>query len=425
MKVKVKRIEGLIEMILAILLILSCNSVFLHSININFRIRECITVIILVLSLVLSLGLKVDKKTFNKLVVFFGIYYIYFFIFLLVWRFYSAKQKFILNFLIFIPIMTYCFFCYHRRNNSYKLLYKISDIVLVITIISLFFWCTASLLGVIKPTGKMEIFWGKQRVISNYFNIYFETQTIDFLGFNGIRNTGIFCEGAMFSLVLIVGLIIESFLKENINVKRCSIFFLGIISTFSTTGIIAALAIIALRVLFFKSNYNINESIYKVVKFLVIIFMIIFMGYLGYKVLSQKQSSTSYSIRIDDYIAGYKAWSESPILGNGYGSIESIRVYMSSWRSYNTGFSNGIMAILAQSGISLLIVYILPIVFYFLESAKNKKWNILCVYIIILSLFMTTFWQDTNMLLLFVSLGYSFIFINKEAKNIYYIGDRK
>lgn len=416
MKLKVRKIEGLIENVLAILLILSCNSVFLHSMNTNFRIKELIVITSFILSVVISLGLKIDKKTFNKLIIFFSIYFIYFFIFLLVWRFYSARQKFVLNFIIFMPIMIYCFFCYNRRDNSYKLLYKISDIAFIINIISLVFWISASLLKIIKSTGKMTIFWGKERVISSYFNIYFETQTIDFLGFSGVRNTSIFCEGAMFSLILIVALTIEVFLKRKINIKRCVIFFIGIISTLSTTGIISALAIIVFRVLLFKNNSNISKILYKIIKILFIILVAIVVLYFGYNILVQKQSSTSYSIRLDDYIAGYKSWINSPIIGNGYGSIDSIRIYMSSWRSYNTGFSNGIMAVLAQSGISLAIVYIFPIFLCISQAIRSRNWNMTFVYIIILELFMTTFWQDTNMLLLFVSLGYSLIFIKNGRK---------
>ena len=72
MKLKVRKIEGLIENVLAILLILSCNSVFLHSMNTNFRIKELIVITSFILSVVISLGLKIDKKTFNKLIIFFS-----------------------------------------------------------------------------------------------------------------------------------------------------------------------------------------------------------------------------------------------------------------------------------------------------------------------------------------------------------------
>lgn len=410
MKFQVRRLEILIEYILALLLVLSCNSVFLHSINDNYHILDLIIVFSIILSGVLSFRLKINKKTFNKIGMFFSVYYIYIFTFLLIWSFHSGRRKFILNFVIFVPIMTYCYFCYNKRMNSYSLLYKISDIVLLLTWVSLVLWISASLLNIIKPTGYMNIFWGKEVTIPSYFNLYFETQTINFFGFSGIRNTGVFCEGTMYSIVLVISLAIEFFLREKVNKRRCLLFIIGVISTISTTGVISVLIIISLKMFLIKNKNRTNENrLYNIIRFILIIFAIVGFIYIGYQILYEKQSSSSYSIRLDDYIAGYKAWIKSPIVGNGYGSIDSIRAYMSSWRSYNTGFSNGIMIVLAQSGIALLLIYILPGIFYLSESIRIKKMNLLCIFIIILELFITSFWQDTNLLLLFISFGLSLI----------------
>ena len=66
MKFQVRRLEILIEYILALLLVLSCNSVFLHSINDNYHILDLIIVFSIILSGVLSFRLKINKKTFKK-----------------------------------------------------------------------------------------------------------------------------------------------------------------------------------------------------------------------------------------------------------------------------------------------------------------------------------------------------------------------
>ncbi|MBN1040020.1 hypothetical protein DVW12_15055 [Clostridium botulinum] len=404
--------QTLVEYIVALLIILSCNSVFLYSIDKNYYIPQLIIIFTVILSCILSFNLKINKKAFINLVIVTIIYITYTFSFTLINSFHTSKSNFIIRFIIFIPLMIYCFFIYQQKNNTYKIFYRISDVVLILTIISLFFWIFSSLINQIRPTGYTYIYWGSAHNITNYYNVYFETQDIKFLNFEFIRNSGIFCEAPMYSLCLVITLTIELFLKVKVNLKTCLLILSGIITTFSTTGFISAIIIIIAKIFILK-NKKLNS--YKFIRVIKPIFMLSFIILSIYSIvllLNIKQETNSYSIRLDDFVIGYKSWIEAPILGNGYGSIDSIKKYMDTWIRSNTGFSNGIMAVLSQGGLMLTLLYISPFIYILKKSFKFNKWNIFWTLAIVLELFITTFWQDTFLLFIFIAFGYSLFIYN-------------
>ena len=78
--------------------------------------------------------------------------------------------------------------------------------------------------------------WVNGSVTSSYFNLYFETQGINFLGIHFIRNSGIYAEGPMWNLMLSLALMVQALLLSK-NTKREIILVLTIFTVASTTGI--------------------------------------------------------------------------------------------------------------------------------------------------------------------------------------------
>lgn len=278
--------------------------------------------------------------------------------------YYSIEDSLRFAALTFI-LLLYHFVCGDGNLGFYK---KLSDIMLGIAIISLFFWVFGTVLGVIRPSGTIYTTWtswsisgqGRLKAVRNYYNIYFEAQswgTDKALGIitnlNIIRNTGVFTETPMYSFLLVLSLCIEIFLKKKKDKNRIVVFLITIITTISTTGYV--LSIIALF-----ADYLLNSergNIRKTIKIMIIPIVLIATILAVSQIVESKLSTTSATTRIDDFVAGFEAFKDSPIFGNGMGNTYSYQQYMSSFRANNAGLSNSITQILAFGGLVLIIPY--------------------------------------------------------------------
>lgn len=128
----------------------------------------------------------------------------------------------------------------------------------------------------------------------------------------------------------------------------------------------------------------------KILMVICLIILVFTIGRFINNMLEIKSSTTSYSDRIDDYVAGYKAWMENPLIGNGYGNNEVIKKYMSSFRKNNIGFSNSIFRVLAQGGVYLFSLYIIPCFICLFRGIKQRN-KIQCLLsFLFIFLFITT-----------------------------------
>ena len=87
-------------------------------------------------------------------------------------------QKYIKWYLLLLPLLLVLFTGMLRetKNVYNRLLIKYSNIVLVISLVSLFFWSFGSVLEMISPNGLIPTKWGEERFLPTYYGIYFETQ---------------------------------------------------------------------------------------------------------------------------------------------------------------------------------------------------------------------------------------------------------
>ena len=188
----------------------------------------------------------------------------------------------------------------------------------------------------------------------------------------------------MCSLHFSIALLIELFLKKEYKISKCIILAVGIISTFSSTGLI--LLVLALTIKYILISPKMK--IFKLIKIITIPIIIVIAILASEYILMDKLSSLSGSTRLDDFRAGWKAWSNSLLFGNGYNA--SLVKYMSSFRLNNTGFSNSPMLILAYGGIYMLSPYIYCIIFGFWNNLKQKKYFYVCFVAFFVYLFTAT-----------------------------------
>lgn len=375
LKIKIKGFN-ILTSILALFLILNCQSVYQRASDYNFHIYEACFILTIIYSCYsfLHWGLTNNKIGYVFLVSF--IYYFLIFLVLLCSVDFDNYAGYLSRFLVFPFYLI--FFATNAPQKKKFLIFKSfvnwSSLIGWITFIC---W-VLSTIGILKPSGFFKVNWGEEVNYSNYYGIYFSSpyQYIDWFG--GIkRNIGIFTEGPMFMLVLTFALLFTMLIEREYKFKRKAILgiILALLSTASITGYIVLILFIGKKIIDRHSNYR-NKIITTMFG---VIIAIVAVSWL----FEMKSNTASFLIRIDDYLTGLKVWELSPLIGSGYENLMILQQYMSSFRSSNVGYSNTFFSVLAYGGIVFAIPYIAPVVRGVNKASKFKDMNLIifcCIY---------------------------------------------
>lgn len=169
-----------------------------------------------------------------------------------------------------------------------------------------------------------------------YFRVSAETYNLGLTFVNLhpelIRNMGIFWEPGAYQTYLVFAILIEVFLMKT-NKIAIFVFFLALLTTWSTTGIINGLILVLILVI-----YNSQGSKMKSAK-IVIVLTILLISIVGFYSIMPSQiqyaaigkismylngssNSISASVRFDSIIFPLRAFLTSPILGVGYVALK-------------------------------------------------------------------------------------------------------
>lgn len=398
------KLYNILEFLLAFFMILECKSVYMYSTSFSINLQYIFLVILLLNIVVRHYRVKkikkIDIRDFFAIVAYFVIFGI-----LNVEKTNALQYAMIASAFIGLNILN------KTNETKYSVLKKISQIMTGIAIISLFMYFCGYALEIIKPTGTVNLSWGGQHQIKSYFNIFFLAQKGRIFGKATVqRNTGVFVEAPMYSLLLTIALAIELFLKkEKINLKKVIVICITIVTTISSTGIVVMLVEIALKFLYNKESRKTNNW----AKIILLPVMIAIVVSVASNLLETKSTTDSYTARADDYVSTLKSFIAKPILGHGFGNTQAIVQYMSSKRLENVGRSNSLQVIISEGGLYLFFIYVLGFLESVKYSLKTKKKNILAFSLVILILFITTNFAYNYILLNFVSIA-----INKNEKGL-------
>ncbi len=371
-----QKIADFFEYVVILFFILDTNTVYSTTVDVDFHIPEIAAVLFILCVALRLFSTKIKESTFKQ---FFSFILIYYAMTLLVFIMSVSEkyvQGYVARFLILFPILILYFYYYAENGKIFSPICKYVNIMTVLAAISVFFWVFASQLHIIKPTGGLLSSWGSTRgmIYPSYFGLYFECQKDKFLWYNGYRNQGIFAEGPMHSLCLVLAIASELFLPKekasnrfyfslgkykksySINWKLVCLIA-ALITTFTTTGQI--LLILMLVFLFFMNRPKTQFDF--VVKLLLRLILTSVGAYAAVSIFLLKSESLSWKIRVDDFTAGFRAWLSSPIWGIGYADIVALIPFRASFRTKSSGFSNSITLVLAEGGIIFLLIYLIPL----------------------------------------------------------------
>ncbi len=392
-------INNIIIFILTLLIILSINSIYYNIYTVFFKNTILIVSIIFLFYQIThnKNGRNIFLNSFIKLV----LILLFMVIFIAISGY---NYDFIYLFFILFPILFFAFSLASKETmNNFFVIF--SNITVLLSILSLIFYFAFSVFKISTPTNYVSIVWGTEHYINSFFNLYFETQVQYFNGYAFCRNTGIFTEAPMYSLVLSLALGFEILINKNIRNRKNSfiiiILILTIISTFSVTGIISMFIILFLNyILYNKDNKKVKT--FKLFFVPVLFFALLF---ILNNIFQSKMNTASYRVRIDDYVSGYKAWMDSPIFGNGINSINTLKYANFSERTSN-GVANSLIMVLSKGGVYLLAFYIIPLIITIKAKCKtNKKELILCILIVFL--FSSTIFHFSPLIITLLAIGYA------------------
>lgn len=389
--------EQVLGYLLALFLILNNQTVFQNSISFNYHIYEITLLLIIVTTLYQIEKYGIYENKFKSLLNLSFIYYVYLSIISIA----SVGVDQLVSFWARYASLPFVFF-YFSSNASYivkiELFRKVVNVMVVISCISLFFWIFGSTFKMITPTGVALFEWGTVNEVSSYFNIYFETQYVDWLGIDFFwRNTAIFVEGPMMSLTLIIAITLIYYFDDIWHIATWKKFILAfaIITSFSVTGYFILWGFVVLK-------------LYRSKKFraIMIVMLIPLSLYAIQVMMDMKQSTGSYSLREDDYYVGFITWLQNPIFGWGFNNWEALQANMKG--RANDGFSNSIFSVLTQGGILMGLMYFIPILIG-ITSKEFKRFVVCIVYaILFISIIFQTAYVNFFLFLFDDTIFYSF-----------------
>lgn len=256
------------------------------------------------------------------------------------------------------------------------------DIIFYISIYSLLI-SLLLLVGVLSPS----VIYNIADVPTFTFGgcVYFPTWIVDGL----YRNCGIFREPGIFQVYLNIALLLQLFVLKAADKKKVIVFAVGVLSTFSTAGIIILVFIL---VLFLFSAYKTKNSFLYGAS-LIIIVLYVFNSSLfreeSFNKLEYGLDSKSTLARVSSITVPAEIFMESPIFGRGMSdySDEYERILYKQYRTpYGAeGLStNTIMTVLGVWGIFIGAYYLLGLLLFSKTICHRDRSKSFLVFIAIL-----------------------------------------
>lgn len=392
-----KRIRGLLEYVMAAILMIQCNTVWMTIEPFRGNINQVLLIALLgcaVCCMLLS-DTAFSKKRWGLAISVIATLLLY--LSVLLFR-HSSNHSVFWHFLtcLFVILLYYVTCC---DGGVPAVLLKYGQLVTWVAAYSLLMWMLCSILKILPPTGVVMTSWNDTAFmdapINSYFGIYFETQFQNVEGTMVARNTSIFTEAPMASLHFSIALLIEALLKKKCDGKVFLLLTLAIVSTMSTTGYLMVMvaALIRLFAWLGKRGWLSNQAL-KAATLTVAGACFLFMV----AIVFLKVETVSGSVRFDDMHAGALAVRDHFVFGNGFNNLPAIQRYMSSWRLNNLGFSSGLLWILSDGGLWLGMVHLLPMLAAVVMGIRRREVSVALFSVLMFFIFLITVFQYSLLL---------------------------
>lgn len=399
------------EYLYIILAILESNTVY--SCSEQFSSLPFVIVVVCLMLFIAKMNLYgIKRKRLNKLSVMLICYLLVMAVFAGINVSSSVLVGFVCRFMIFIPVSIGIFYLPDNPEANKLFLERFVKIICFLAITSLFFWLFGSTLKIISPNMTYQSYWARDINFKGYFGLLFENQYDAKTGI--YRNDGIFPEGPMYCIWLVFALCFEMYnLNTGLTGKKHKykvvLLIATILSTITTSGILA-IAVLFLFKLLSNGERSKKKKLLTILMTIAIIFAI---ASPMITLVSNKLDSYSGITRLGSIMSSLYSWLNHPLFGNGYNSMSAITNISYSLYGRDTGNSNTLFMVLAQGGLVLASVYLVPIIFTLIRGLKNKNNSLIInAYIVLFELLVT--WIPYKFSLLMVLSLFSISIFDKK-----------
>lgn len=350
-----KALLTVMEYLWAVVVILDGNSVYHSSIQTYYLLESSVVLTILLLGAEVYLRRIPIRR--NDVVVMAWMC-IYCTVYLTVRQTQLAILTFTYLFVVGLPCLFLLFSTLHRAGYLFPLIRRLFDVVVVLAVISLYYWVFGVMLQMFQPNMYITINWGSFSYAPGFDGLHFALQldTTFFVDQGVFRNSGIFTEAPMFNLWLDLALAGELFLKNKPSKLRVGILTITIFTTLSLTGIL--FVVMCLMVYVVWNLHRMDRIISGLILGGLMVILPLIVG-LAVHMLTMKADTRSYTMRLSDYTAGFMLWLEYPVFGSGYGDLKSLYPYIYSPDGV-LGFSNTLTGVLGTGGLWISILFVIP-----------------------------------------------------------------
>ena len=399
-------IRRVLEVLFAAAVVMDCNSVYANLVESPFNLQKIALVLGGLLLICLGVEQRLRLMDFIKLGILPSFLVIAYTASLLIVMlvepgFLGSYIKF---FIIFLPMCIVLFQLYKENGSHFTLFYRVSDITVILAILSLIFWTLMVAVQKLEPNGTVNTLWGNELSLDTFCGLHFvrEEQYEMFFGHKIIRNIGLFPESPMYDIILVTSFYTDLFLRERPYIGRTCLFFVTILTTFGTLAVMLSLLgifLFACTVIKAKWRWTVFVGFGALVLAGILILLI----------NKIRTGIGSYNAHLDDLVACLKAWFQYPLFGSGFENYRVIQEHMSEFRQYNTGITTSLGAVLAQGGIGLALVYILPYVSVLVNVFYRDRSRVACWGVGTLGLIVVSIFQYRFFMFLLLALGYSYM----------------
>lgn len=283
---------------------------------------------------------------------------------------------------VFLFVFAYALY---QNGEMRVFLRAFTNVMLVVALISLFFWLFGSILNVLPGRVELTYDWAERiNPTYTYHWLYFENP-IQNMDYSVVRNLGIFTEAPGYSGFLSYAMLAELVLWKELTLKsdkrraaiRILIFVITLISTSSTKGIIIVLIALAYEYITKETRSKWGDAARLYAGVLIVVAVI----YATYGMVGAKLETSSGLTRMDDLSSQFTTFLQHPVLGAGYGNVQAIIQNQVRVRS-NNGLSMGLTVLMAYGGLWMLAIYIGALVVSFRNAyfrTHRKTWFLIVI----------------------------------------------
>lgn len=360
--------------IIAILLILGCNTLYSIQSGVNALLTLILMISMSVFIICRWISLPIQRDAWSR-------YSIWVIFVILVYTTIHIYHHILFDFSAVVQCICFLlfplFFYIISKDNLIRYYYEtFNRYILLLSVSATILWFLGPTLNLISPNCSIYDAWvvSRAREVEGWYYLLFNAADSVYIlpSIQISRNSSIFVEPAIFSYLIAIALIFEVyFIKRRHSKLFIGMLLLTTMTTTSATGISIAIMIILSKLIVSMGKNGRIE-----LKWSILLIPIAIIAIRG--ALNMRFAAGSGGIRFDNLHAEMVAWSHNILLGNGFGNRELVIANLSDWRMHDLGASDSIGLVFVYGGILYLSVFCVAFSGFFkeccdLDGNRNKS----------------------------------------------------